>query len=332
MKKRELLHVHFDSRRAANPVFHMTEAICNAALARRKGLAKKVRLTFGWDLEGAADTFKTADAFVGFRIPKEIVRDSAPKLKMIHLIGAGVEHLRPLDWVPKSVAITNNKGIHTHKAGEFILMAIVMLNNRIPTLVNFQAKRHWEQLFTGQVRGKTVLIVGTGHLGSAGARELRRIGMHVIGIRRSGRANRLCHETYGPEALHKQLPRADFVLVTVPSTGETDGMIGAREFALMKDGAGFINFSRAKTCDYGALVKALDAGKLSGAVLDVFDPEPLPADSNLWTVPNLLITPHCSSDDAEMYIPMTLDLVFENVAQILAGKPLRNKVMLEREY
>src|SRR5215218_1752944 len=133
LKKSKLLHVHFDSRRAAHPIFHMTPALCEAALARRKSLARKVRLTYSWDLEGAAETFKTADAFVGFRIPTEVVRTSAPDLKMIHLIGAGVEHLRPLDWVPKAVAITNNRGIHTQKAGEFILLSILMLNNRIPT-------------------------------------------------------------------------------------------------------------------------------------------------------------------------------------------------------
>ena len=108
MKKRELLHVHFDSRRKAHPVFHMTQALCEAALKRQRNLAGKVRLTYSWDLEGAAETFRTADAFVGFQIPKEVVRAAAPKLKMIHLIGAGVEHLRPLDWVPKGVAITHS--------------------------------------------------------------------------------------------------------------------------------------------------------------------------------------------------------------------------------
>ncbi|MCC6196447.1 MAG: D-2-hydroxyacid dehydrogenase [Burkholderiales bacterium] len=326
------IHVHFDSRRLANPVFHMTEDLCRAALARRRDLTSKVRMTLGWDLEGAAEALATADVFVGFRMPREAIRTQARKLKAIHLIGAGVEHLRPLDWVPPGVAITNNRGIHQQKAGEYMLLAALMLNNRIPTIVDQQRERKWRQLFTTAIAGKTVLIVGAGHLGTAGAKLLRRMGMHVIGVRRSGRPARFCHETHGPEALRNLLPRADIVLLTLPSTAETDGLIGAREFELMKTGAGFISFGRARVADYDAMSESLRSGKLSGAVVDVFDPEPLPEDSPLWRVPNLLITPHCSSDDAQAYIPMTLDLVFENVGNLIAGKQLRNRVNLAREY
>ncbi len=326
------VHVHFDSRRGANPVFHMTQTLCREALSRRPDVADRVRMTLGWDLEGADEALASADMFVGFRVPRDTVATRARNLKAIHLIGAGVEHLRPLDWIPPGVTITNNRGIHEHKAGEYILLAVLMLNNRIPALVNAQAHRRWEPLFTTAVSGKTLLVLGAGNLGTAGAKALRKLGMHVIGMRRSARPARYCHETHGPEALHQLLPRADFVLATLPSTRETDGLIGAREFALMKPGAGFINFGRAKVCDYDALVRCLEQGSLSGAVLDVFDPEPLPSSSPLWNVPNLLITPHCSSDDAERYIPMTLDLVFENVANLLAKRPLRNKVNLAREY
>lgn len=326
------IQVHFDSRRGANPVFHMTEALIREALDRHPALKGKVRTTVGWDLEGADEALETADMFVGFRVPRDTVKSRARKLQAIHLIGAGVEHLRPLDWVPKGLAITNNRGIHEHKAGEYILLALLMLNNRIPSLVDAQAARKWTPLFTTAAAGKTVLILGAGHLGTAGAKVLRKLGLHIIGLRRSGRPARYCHETHGPEALHDLLPRADFVLVTLPSTAQTDGLIGEREFALMKPGAGFISLGRAKVCDYNALAKCLERGTLSGAVLDVFDPEPLPADSFLWGVPNLIITPHCSSDDSESYIPMTLDLVFENVGNMVRGKPLRNKINLAREY
>ena len=326
------IHVHFDSRRLANPVFHMTEALCREALNRHTELSGRIRITLGWDLEGADEALATADVFVGFRVPRETVRTRALKLKVIHLIGAGVEHLRPFDWVPKGVAVTNNRGIHDHKAGEYILLAVLMLNNRIPSLINAQSARKWTPLFTTATSGKTVLILGAGHLGTAGARQLRKLGMHIIGLRRSGRPARFCHETHGPDALHDLLPRADFVLATLPSTAETDGLIGAREFSLMKPGAGFLSFGRAKVCDYAALAACLQRGTLSGAVLDVFDPEPLPEDSYLWSVPNLLITPHCSSDDAERYIPMTLDLVFENIGNMLRGKPMRNKITVAREY
>ena len=211
-------------------------------------------------------------------------------------------------------------------------MCVLMLNNRVPTLVNAQSRREWQPLFTDHLKGKTLLIVGVGHLGGAGARQAKRCGLYVIGVRRSGRSHRYCDEVVGQAGLHEVLPRADFIVVTVPSTSATDGMIGKREFALMKKTAGFVNFSRAQVVDYRALAARLRSGELGGAILDVFDPEPLPAESDLWTTPNLLITPHCSSDDLDRYIPMTLDLIFENVARSIAGLKLLNRVDIERQY
>jgi glyoxylate/hydroxypyruvate reductase len=332
MASTHTLHIHFDSRRQSDPVFHMTDALCAAALGRHPDLVGRVRLTTGWDLEGAAEVFSTADAFVGFRIPTDLVRAGVGRLKFIHLIGAGVEHLRPLDWLPPSITLTNNRGVHRQKAGEFILMALLLLNNRVPSLMNAQAAHRWTQLFSSQAKGKTVLIVGAGNLGSAGAHEARKLGFHVIGVTRTGAKNADCDETFGADRLHELLPRADFVVVAVPSTARTDGMFGETEYALMKEGAAFVNFGRARVCDYAALSRHLRTGRISGAVLDVFDPEPLPADSLLWDVPNLLITPHCSSDDAQAYIPTTLDVVFDNVGRLLRGETLLNTVDPKLEY
>jgi phosphoglycerate dehydrogenase-like enzyme len=326
-------HVHFNSRSEAHRVFHLTDELCKAALARRRDLAGKVRITTSWDLVNAPEVLKTAAMLVtSMQVPRENLRAMAPLLRSIHLIGAGVEYLRPFDWVPKGIEITNNRGIHQQKAAEYILMCVLMLNNRVPTLMNAQSRREWQPLFTDHLKGKTLLIVGVGHLGGAGARQAKRCGLYVIGVRRSGRSHRYCDEVVGQAGLHEVLPRADFVVVTVPSTAATDGMIGKREFALMKKTAGFVNFSRAQVVDYRALAAKLRSGELGGAILDVFDPEPLPAESDLWTTPNLLITPHCSSDDLDRYIPMTLDLIFENVARSIAGLKLLNRVDVERQY
>jgi phosphoglycerate dehydrogenase-like enzyme len=326
-------HVHFNSRREAHRVFHLTDELCKTALARRRDLAGKVRITTGWDLINAPEALKTAAMLVtSMQVPRKNLRAMAPMLRSIHLIGAGVEYLRPFDWVPKGIEITNNRGIHQQKAGEYILMCVLMLNNRVPTLMNAQSRREWQPLFTDHLKGKTLLIVGVGRLGGAGARQAKRCGLYVIGVRRSGRSHRYCDEVVGQAGLHEVLPRADFIVVTVPSTSATDGMIGKREFALMKETAGFVNFSRAQVVDYRALATRLRRGELGGAILDVFDPEPLPAESDLWTTPNLLITPHCSSDDLNRYIPMTLDLIFENVARSIAGLKLLNRVDFERQY
>ena len=128
------------------------------------------------------------------------------------------------------------------------------------------------------------------------------------------------------------LPRADVVLVTVPLTAETRRLLGRKELDLLPPHAGLVNMARAGVVDYAALADKLARGELSGAVLDVFDPEPLPPDSPLWRTPNVILTPHVSSDDAERYIPRTLDLLFANVRRYRAGCPLRNLVDPTREY
>jgi phosphoglycerate dehydrogenase-like enzyme len=155
--------------------------------------------------------------------------------------------------------------------------------------------------------------------------------MQVLGIRRTGKPRRNVDEMHKPDKLHALLPRADFVLVSAPHTDASQHMIGVRELAMLKTGAGFVNYSRANLVDYDALSARLAAGKMS-AVLDVFDPEPLPASSPLWHTPNLIITPHCSSDDRDQYTPRTLDLVFRNMKQFIEGRPLMNRVSRKYQY
>lgn len=327
----EVFQIHFNSRRSSNPVFHMPDAAVRAAFSRRPDLVGKIDFTTGWDLEGAA--LKTASMLVtSMQVPRANLRDAAPLLRSIHFIGAGVEYLRPFNWVPKGITLTNNRGIHQQKAGEYILMCILMLNSRMPELMNAQARCEWLPLFADQLKGKVLLVVGAGQLGGAGAREAKRMGLHVIGIRRSGKPHRYCDEVFDQSHLHAVLPRADFIVVSAPSTAATDRMIGRAEFALMKRTAGFLNFARAQLVNYAALADALREGRLRGAILDVFDPEPLPSDSPLWATPNLIITPHCSSDDLGRYIPLTLDLVLENAARLLYGRKLLNVVNLKLEY
>ena len=139
-------------------------------------------------------------------------------------------------------------------------------------------------------------------------------------------------EIHTPDNLDNLLPQADFVFVSTPLTTETANLIDRRRQSLMKHGAGIINVGRAGTMDYAALVENLESGHVSGAIIDVFDPEPLPADSPLWHAPNLLVTPHVSADDGDSYVPMTLDLVFSNMRRYLEGEPLENAVRPELGY
>jgi phosphoglycerate dehydrogenase-like enzyme len=206
-----------------------------------------------------------------------------------------------------------------------------MLNNGLPRIVWNQRRGKWEQFFNTSIATKTLLIVGVGHVGGGAAKWAKKLGLHVIGIRRTGRPHRHVDEMYTAEALRKLLPRADFLLVSAPLTDATRHMIGAKELALLKPGAGLINYSRANLVDYGALLRRLESGELT-AILDVFDPEPLPRSSPLWKAPNLIVTPHCSSDDREQYTPRTLDLVFRNMERFLERKPLLNRVDPKLQY
>ena len=198
-------------------------------------------------------------------------------------------------------------------------------------MVTNQRQGRWEQLFNSAVVGKTLLIVGVGHVGGSVASWAKRFGMRVIGIRRTGRNHRSVDSMHRPADLPKLLPEADFVLIAAPHTDATHHLIGASEIALLKRGAGLVNYSRANLVDYEALRGRLERGEVS-AVLDVFSPEPLPSDSPLWQTPNLIITPHSSSDDTERYTPRTLDLVMRNMERFLAGKTLMNRVSPKLQY
>jgi phosphoglycerate dehydrogenase-like enzyme len=211
-------------------------------------------------------------------------------------------------------------------------MAVLLLNHNIPHFTTAKIARKYDQLFSTGVWKKTLAVIGVGHMGGAAANGAKRLGMRVIGIRQSREPHADVDEMFGPADLPQVLARADFVLVTTPLTAATTGLIGRREFDLMKPWAGLINMSRAGVVDYVALADKLRARELSGAVLDVFDPEPLPPTSFLWDVPNLILTPHVSSDEAEDYSAGCLDLFFENINRIQSERPIINQVDLVRGY
>jgi phosphoglycerate dehydrogenase-like enzyme len=156
--------------------------------------------------------------------------------------------------------------------------------------------------------------------------------MEVIGISRHGKPVEGFSQVLTPKALVEVLPKADFVLMATPLTPETENLLDRQKQTLIKPGAGIINVGRAGTMDYDALVDNLNSGHFSGAIIDVFDLEPLPPESPLWTTPNLLVTPHISADDGNTYVEMTLGLVFENLERYFKGQELKNLVRPELGY
>ena len=327
----EQLHIHIENTGSLGPVFQVTDERMYQALKKFPSVADRVRITIGQDGDIYDREIRTANILFGWRFDQIDLKARAPQLKWIHVHGAGVSHLLPLDWLPEGSVVTNSRGVHGDRASEYTIMAVLALNNRLPEMLSHQRSRTWKQLFNTGIHGKTLLIVGVGSVGGGTAAWAKQFGMKVIGIRRTGEAHPDVDGMFLPKDLDALLPEADFVLVTAPHTKLTHHMLGERQINLLKNGTGIINYSRANLVDYEALRKRLEKREIS-AVLDVFDPEPLPADSPLWCTPNLIITPHCSSDDTERYTPKTLDLFFRNVAKFLNGEKLINEVRPELGY
>lgn len=320
-----MLKLHIENSSELGDVFEITEARLDDALKRHPDIAKSVNFTIGYDGIGFRDAIVDADALFAWEFERTELTAIAPRLRWIQLQGAGVNHLLPLDWIPSTVTLTNSRGVHGKRASEYIIMAVLALNNGLPVMVTNQHQHRWQQIHNSSIEGKTLLIFGTGHIGSDVAAAAKFFGLYVIGIRRSGRGCENVDEMHRPDALHKLLPRADFVLVAAPHTPETDRIVDREAFDSMKPGAGLIVYSRSRLLDYEALQSALHAGKVS-AVVDVFDEEPLPESSSLWETPNLIITPHSSSNDPLNHAARSLDLLFDNVRRLIRGERLNNIV------
>src|SRR3569832_1923631 len=302
------------------------------ALTRHPDVAARIRTTWGRDQDIYAQAAKTADALITYRFPHKTLAQDAPNLKLLQVLGAGVDYLLPLDWVPRGVTVLTNSGAHVPKAAQSALMALLMINARMPQLNWSQRERKWNRVFTSTLEGQTLMIVGVGAIGAGAAAYAKQFGMTVLGTRRSGEPQPNVDEMHKPDALHALLPRADIVLVNTALTPETRFIFGEKEFALMRKGAGFINMSRGGLVDPKALDSALRSGHLSGAVIDVTFPEPPPPDWPYWDTPNLIITPHVLSDDIDNYVPRTLDLFFNNLRSFFDGRPLTTQVDLGRNY
>ncbi|MBL8700154.1 MAG: D-2-hydroxyacid dehydrogenase [Alphaproteobacteria bacterium] len=327
------MRLHIQNLPSENPVFHVTDQIWRDACARHPALAARLDATIGWTPEDFERAISQAELLVTWTMAaKTLFPAKAPKLRLIFITSAGLDRLAPYDWLPPGCALLNNSGVHGPKAGEWGLMAILMLANRMPFHATRQREKRWDKVYGSSVAGQVLLCVGVGGMATHTIDHARAFGMHVIGVRHSPTPHEGCHRIVTTADLDSVLPEADYVLLTCPLTPATRGLVSRARLALMKPTAGLINMARGAVVDQDALCDALDAGTLGGAVLDVFVPEPLPPESRVWTTRNLLIAPHVSADDPLTYTPRSLDVFFRNLAHHLAGGPLPNAIDLARGY
>ena len=323
---RAKLHLHFENLRRRAPIYHLTPEDYALAAKRHQRLAARLEVTFGWDGDILDTALQTAHIVVGVPENRERLRARSPRLQWIHSSLAGIDRLLPLDWLPPGIAFTNNRGVHGHKAEQYMRMAYTLLHTRMPEILLNQRAHVWRQVFSPTLAGRCALVIGLGDLGTAAARAAKQLGLKVIGVRRTAKACRHADRVHTFRALNRLLPQADFVVLALPLTPETLNLLSRERLDLLKPDCGVINISRAPVMDYAALADKLQDGELAGAIVDVVEPEPLPPESTLWDISNLLITPHISCDDFGNYPQLTLDLVFENLGRLLQGATLKYRV------
>jgi phosphoglycerate dehydrogenase-like enzyme len=262
-------------------------------------------------------------------VPRDLLLD-APKLRWFQQWGAGADWLqRYPEALQRDFVITSTVGMHAHQISEHIFGYLLTFARQLHRAFEAQQQGQWqrperERLF--ELAGKTMLLIGVGAIGRQTAKVAKAFGMHVLGVKRDpAAAVAELDQTEGPEALHALLPVADVVVVTVPRTRETEGMIGRAELALMKPSAYLVNIGRGGTVDEAALITALESERLAGAGLDVFEDEPLPEDSPFWRLENVLITAHYAGLISN-YDQRAAEIFVDNLERYVAGKPLRNVV------
>ena len=279
-----------------------------------------------------AEAVVDADAFVGWRLPPGPFA-AARRLRWIHSASAGIEESLFPALVESDVVLTNSTGLHAICIPEHILGQMLVLARNFHEAVRLQARAEWNRFAViahqGGVRelhGAHLAILGAGPIGANLARLAAALGMRVRVMRRDpGRSVEHAEAVVAPADLHALLAWADFVVLAVPLTAETRGLIGAAELRAMRSSAYLINVARGEVVDEVELVRCLRAGAIAGAALDVFNEEPLPADHPLWALPNAVLTPHISGYTAT-YFDRMLALFEDNLARFLAEQPLRNVV------
>jgi phosphoglycerate dehydrogenase-like enzyme len=281
-----------------------------------------------------------AEAYFGFGIPKALF-DRARRLKWVHSAAAGVASALYPEMRDSGVVLSNSAGVHAIPIAEYVVAGILHFFRGLDVAAEQQRASRWDKAFyvsedslVREMGGARILIVGAGGLGTAVATRLNALGATCIGVRRRPEqgAPPGFSRVVGPDALDAELPEADVVVLTAPATSESTGLLTAGRLKLLKPRSILVNVARGSLVDQEALASALQDGRIRGAVLDVFQKEPLAADSPLWQLRNALLTPHISPVSPGRFWPRALELFCDNWRRYDRGEPLRNLVDKKAGY
>ncbi|MEE9284204.1 MAG: D-2-hydroxyacid dehydrogenase, partial [Dehalococcoidia bacterium] len=282
------------------------------------------------------DLLREAEVLYVARVPANLPQ-RGPRLKWVQFVGTGIDSLVAAGALSGPYTVTNVTGTNALPIAEHCFLFMLMFVKRARAFLAQQQEHAYQRdaVRPDFIEGKTLGVLGLGGIGLEVARLGKGFRMRVLGTRRSAQARQRdvgdVDELYPPAELHDLLAQCDFVVMALPLTDETRGAFGEAELRAMKSSAYLINVGRGKLIDEAALVRALQDGQIAGAGLDVFATEPLPPDSPLWEMPNVIMTPHVAGDLIDNRLRATR-FFCENLRRYLAGEPLRNVIDLARGY
>lgn len=301
----------------------LTGEIDNARLQELSAIAPGAELVFCENQAQVDQNAADADIVAGHLGPDALAR--AAKLAWVHSWAAGPNTQLFPEMIEHPVTLTCSKGNGAIPLAEHALMLMLMLNRDAMQWIEAQRERRWAYRFHGELAGLTCGILGTGNSGQDLALKAKACHMRVLGLTRTARTLPNFDHVYASSELDAFLPEIDFLVVTAPNTPDTRGMLGEREFKMMKRSAFYICISRGGIADDGALLHALQSGWIAGAGLDAQGVEPLPAESPFWTAPNTIITPHNGATTLQTKT-RGYEIFRDNLARYMRGEPLTHVV------
>lgn len=274
------------------------------------------------------EAFSRVEVVVAMDLPFDVAT-LAPRLRWVQGTGAGVSQLTSAGLADAGIRLTTAAGVNAVAISEFVIARLLQLWKRLPEVDALAREHRWEPTFGREISGLTLGVVGLGAIGRQVARRAWALGLSVIAVRNTAQPGDTDPDVdllFGPGDLIEVAARSDAVVSAIPETAETIDLFTTEFFAAMPSGSLFVNVGRGSAVVEEALIAALSSGRLSGAAIDVAREEPLPADSPLWEVPNLLISPHSATAPDRFWTNLH-ELIRENLAHYLAGEELRNEVM-----
>lgn len=276
---------------------------------------------------------KDAEVIYGLRLPDDVVK-LAPRLKWVQSYGAGLDFMPVTEILAHGITVTNSSPVNAPPISEFCMTYMLMHAKRMVWRGENQRAKVWKRAYNDELAGKTVGIIGPGHIGAGVAKRAAAFEMRVLATRRTykeGEQLPFIERVFPTNQLNEMLGQCDYVICSAPLTSETRHMLGDAQFKAMKPGAYFVNISRGSVVDEPALIRALKSGQLSGAGLDVFEIEPLPESSELWALPNVIITPHVTNGLPDL-VDRSVAFFCQNLRSYLDGKPLEAVIDPKKGY